>query len=248
MHTRSLGFSIEVIRKVRRSLFHTILVQGGLFDRRRFQRRTSDQGRCGYVGTGFFPGQGVTWTFCWCPYFDLQHRWRPVCPSRDSRGDVWCRIWEMFFWLFLIPIAILIAMVMRKLQRLGKLTQKAEAQAGRYAGEAFRNWPVVHAFNQIDRECDRFGNAVDHFSLYSVASTRLKLAFDSMLFAVTFIGLVWFALFVFTGIAPETILADVKRGELMAFVFFHGKGYWCIPESDETQWPTLRILSAVIIG
>ena len=55
---------------------------------------------------------------------DLQKS--PVLDGPDT-GNV--------FWLFLI-----LAMVMRKLQRLGKLTQKAEAQAGRYAGEAFRNW------------------------------------------------------------------------------------------------------------
>ena len=176
--------SIEVIRKVRRSLFHTILVQGGLLidddSSGELQTRVvADTSALGsFLGRelpGLFVGV-LTLIFSIAGALYV----RPGIPE-EMFGAVFGNV----FWLFLIPIAILIAMVMRKLQRLGKLTQKAEAQAGRYAGEAFRNWPVVHAFNQIDRECDRFGNAVDHFSLYSVASTRLKLAFDSMLFAYT---------------------------------------------------------------
>ena len=214
--------SIEVIRKVRRRLFHTILVQGGLLidddSSGELQTRVvADTSALGSFLGRELPGLFVdvlTLIFSIAGALYV----RPVI-SEEMFGAVFGNV----YWLLLIPIALLIAMVMRKLQRLGKLTQKAEAQAGRYAGEAFRNWPVVHAFNQIDRECDRFGNAVNQFSMYSVASTRLKLAFDSMIFTVSFIGLIWFLLFVGSGFAPETILADVNRGELAAFVFFSAR-------------------------
>jgi len=120
-------------------------------------------------------------------------------------------------WLLLI---VPVFFVMRVLRRLGERTQAAEARAGRSAGEAFRNWPVVHAFNQLGRENHRFGEAAGSVTRYSLASLRLRLAINNLIFAALSVGIVWLVLFRLAQVDPQTAVSSMERGAYVAFFLF----------------------------
>jgi len=134
-----------------------------------------------------------------------------VRPQSTGMGEL-----SAMWMLLLVPLIL----VMRMLRRLGERTQAALAQAGRNAGEAFRNWPIVHAFNQLDRENQRFGDAVDSVTRYALASLRLRLGIGNLIMAALWGGVVWMILFQNAQLDPESTLASIKRGPIVAFVLF----------------------------
>ena len=110
--------------------------------------------------------------------------------------------------------------VLRSLRRLGVRTQTAEAQAGRRAGEAFRNWPVVHAFNQLGRENRLFGSAVDGVARHFLASMRLRLGFNNAILALVFVALAAMVLYGTSKIDPQAAVGSIKRGSNVAMLLF----------------------------
>jgi len=134
-----------------------------------------------------------------------------VRPQSTGMGEL-SAVWM----LLLVPLIL----VMRMLRRLGERTQAAVAQAGRNAGEAFRNWPIVHAFNQLGRENQRFGDAVDSVTRYALASLRLRLGISNLIMVALWGGVVWMILFQNAQLDPESTLASIKRGQIVAFMFF----------------------------
>lgn len=216
VHTYAMSaVGTHVVRRIRRRLFDTILRRGG---------RALDEDASGALQTrviadtaalgnflgGEMPGLFLAVLNVLFGIGGIIYV-RAAAPPADG-GDGW----GMAGFLLLLPAF----WVLRSLRRLGARTQNAEAQAGRRAGEAFRNWPVVHAFNQIGRESRLFGNAVDAVARHFLAALRLRLAFNNAVLALMFVGLTAMVLYGTATIDPEAAVGTLKRGANVATLLF----------------------------
>ena len=102
------------------------------------------------------------------------------------------------------------------LQRRGALTQQAEAAAGRQAGEAFRNAPVVHAFSQTEREAGGFDNATQDTVRYFLSMFRLQTFVNVFINSTAYI-LLLLVMVVGVGQIGE---GSATIGELAAFAYY----------------------------
>ena len=216
LHTYAMSWvGTQVVRKIRRRLFTRILRRGGrAIDEDasgELQTRViADTATLGNFLGGEMPGMFLAVLNC---AFGLGGALyvRSAMPATGDNGDSG---YGLAAFLLLLPALA----VMRGLRRLGERTQNAEAQAGQRAGEAFRNWPVVHAFNQVERESRRFGDAADRVARHFLASLRLRLGFSNAVLALAFTGLAALVLYGTSEIDPEAAVGSIKRGANVAFL------------------------------
>lgn len=102
------------------------------------------------------------------------------------------------------------------LRRRGERTQQAEADTGRVAGEALRNAPVVHAFNQLLREQGLFDTSSGRVTRLFVSMVRLEMAFGAIVNAAA-----WTLLAVVLLLGARQIAGGtVTFGQLTAFAYY----------------------------
>lgn len=102
------------------------------------------------------------------------------------------------------------------LQRRGAATQQAEAEAGRQAGEAFRNAQVVHAFNQADQESARFEVSIQAVTRHFLSMFRLQTFIDVFINSTAYILLL---LVMVVGVS-QIEAGKATLGELAAFAYY----------------------------
>ncbi len=116
------------------------------------------------------------------------------------------------FAILAIPMLLLLPV----LRRRGELTQQAEAETGRVAGEALRNAPVVHAFNQLNREQVLFDTSSGRVTRLFLSMLRLQMAYGTVINAGAWILLAVILLLGARQIAGGT----VTFGQLTAFAYY----------------------------
>lgn len=115
-----------------------------------------------------------------------------------------------------VILAIPMLLLLPVLRRRGELTQQAEAETGRVAGEALRNSPVVHAFNQLDREQALFDTSSGRVTRVFLSMLRLQMAYGTVMNAGAWILLAVVLLLGARQIAGGT----VTFGQLTAFAYY----------------------------
>ncbi len=102
------------------------------------------------------------------------------------------------------------------LRRFGERLQKAEAQAGRHAGETFRARDIVYAFNQMVREYGVFSTFTNEVKRYYLAQTLLQLVIFGTFSLIAFSILIFGATYVINLIA----IGQVSAGTALSFAYF----------------------------
>lgn len=116
------------------------------------------------------------------------------------------------FAILATPMLLLLPM----LRRRGERTQQAEAETGRVAGEALRNAPVVHAFNQIGREQALFDASSGRVTRLFLSMLRLQMLYGT---AVNAIAWALLAIVLLLG-ARQIAGGTVTFGQLTAFAYY----------------------------
>ena len=116
----------------------------------------------------------------------------------------------------LVVLAAPMLLVLPVLRRRGERTQQAEADTGRGAGEALRNAPMVHAFNQLGRERAGFDAASGRVTRFYLSMLRMQMAFNTLVNAGA-----WTVLAVVLWIGAREITGGaVTFGQLTAFGYY----------------------------
>ena len=122
----------------------------------------------------------------------------------------------------ILPIVIIVVLfpsiIGPYVRRYGAVAQQSLAESGRYAGEAFSNWQVVHAFNQFDNEKRKFSKAIQDSIKATLDARRLDFIAHGISNGVTYFFLVWVALRGYQLFTDS--IAEVDFGQILAMSFF----------------------------
>ena len=114
--------------------------------------------------------------------------------------------------LFAVPVFFFNNMFRNK----GNLTQTAEASSGQFVGEILRNLLVVIAFNQQNREIERFSERTDEVRERFLSEDRTQSVVMYLFQALLFVFLVFIVIFAINQVRED----QIQMGSVVAFVYF----------------------------